>query len=106
GVLGAGTVLGAARLGYAGVMADLVVLGFFAGFIAVPINAIMQHRPRAARSGAGVAEFSELLRHRGRFGRVYPAAPRARHARNVSGAGRDHAAGNRLGALPAAGGLL
>ena len=55
GVLGAGTVLGAARLGYAGVMADLVVLGFFAGFIAVPINAIMQHRPRAAQRGTVLA---------------------------------------------------
>ncbi|MGH9483074.1 MAG: MFS transporter, partial [Terriglobales bacterium] len=55
GVLGAGAVLGGARLGYGGVLADLVALGFFAGFIAVPINAIMQHRPAPERRGKVLA---------------------------------------------------
>ncbi|MGH9394051.1 MAG: MFS transporter, partial [Terriglobales bacterium] len=55
GVLGAGAALGGARLGYYGVLLDLVALGFFAGFIAVPINALMQHRPAPEQRGKVLA---------------------------------------------------
>jgi len=47
-------------IGFAGVLAHLSTLGFFAGFFAVPINALMQHRPRK-EDKAGVLAAQNLL---------------------------------------------
>ncbi len=42
-------------LSVASVAAHLAILGFFAGFFAVPINALIQHRPPPDRKGAVIA---------------------------------------------------
>jgi len=52
GITGFSLLLGRPELGFAGVFWHLALLGFFFGFFAVPVNAIMQHRPRKEdRSG-------------------------------------------------------
>jgi acyl-[acyl-carrier-protein]-phospholipid O-acyltransferase / long-chain-fatty-acid--[acyl-carrier-protein] ligase len=43
------------RLGYWTVFAELGALGFFAGFFAVPINALIQHQPPIERRGSVIA---------------------------------------------------
>ena len=48
------------------VAAGLMALGFFAGFYAVPVNAIMQHRPRK-QDKAGVLAAQNLLSSAGAF---------------------------------------
>ncbi len=64
------TVLGAALahpgLTATGVGAELAAFGFFAGFFAVPINALIQHRPDPARKG-GVLAAANLLSFVGIF---------------------------------------
>ncbi len=52
--------LGRPHLSYDSVAAHLAVLGFFAGFFAVPINALIQHRPPAEHKG-GVIAAANLL---------------------------------------------
>ncbi|MGH9704531.1 MAG: MFS transporter, partial [Candidatus Acidiferrales bacterium] len=52
--------LGRAHLSYNSVAAFLAVLGFFAGFFAVPINALIQHRPAPEHKG-GVIAAANLL---------------------------------------------
>ena len=52
--------LGHLELGFAGVFWHLAALGFFAGFFAVPINAIMQHRPRK-EDKAGILAAANLI---------------------------------------------
>jgi acyl-[acyl-carrier-protein]-phospholipid O-acyltransferase/long-chain-fatty-acid--[acyl-carrier-protein] ligase len=47
-------------LGYAGVLWHLAALGFFTGFFAVPVNAIMQHRPRR-EDKAGILAAGNLI---------------------------------------------
>ena len=47
--------LSMARLGYWTVFAELGALGFFAGFFAVPINALIQHLPPIERRGSVIA---------------------------------------------------
>jgi acyl-[acyl-carrier-protein]-phospholipid O-acyltransferase/long-chain-fatty-acid--[acyl-carrier-protein] ligase len=47
-------------IGFNGVAAHLALLGFSAGFFAVPINALMQHRPRKSDK-AGVLAAQNLL---------------------------------------------
>ena len=42
-------------LSFASVAVHLAILGFFAGFFAVPINALIQHRPPPDRKGAVIA---------------------------------------------------
>ncbi len=42
-------------LSFAGVASDLALLGFFGGFFAVPINALIQHRPLPERKGSVIA---------------------------------------------------
>jgi acyl-[acyl-carrier-protein]-phospholipid O-acyltransferase/long-chain-fatty-acid--[acyl-carrier-protein] ligase len=42
-------------LSYWGVLTELAGLGFFAGVFAVPVNALLQHRPAAERRGAVLA---------------------------------------------------
>jgi len=42
-------------LSFASVVVHLVFLGFFAGFFAVPINALIQHRPPPDRKGTVIA---------------------------------------------------
>ncbi len=54
------TIFGAALghsgiIGFVGVAALLGLIGFFAGFFAVPINALIQHRPNPARKGGVIA---------------------------------------------------
>jgi acyl-[acyl-carrier-protein]-phospholipid O-acyltransferase/long-chain-fatty-acid--[acyl-carrier-protein] ligase len=53
-------------LGYSGVFWHLAALGFFAGFFAVPISAIMQHRPRK-EDRAGVLAAANLISSAGSF---------------------------------------
>jgi acyl-[acyl-carrier-protein]-phospholipid O-acyltransferase / long-chain-fatty-acid--[acyl-carrier-protein] ligase len=48
------------HLGYTEVAAQLGILGFFGGFFAVPINALIQHRPAPDRRG-GVIAAANLL---------------------------------------------
>lgn len=63
GLISAGTIgitimaalLGVPHLAYASVAALLGVLGFFSGFFAVPINAIIQYRPEPDRKGSVIA---------------------------------------------------
>jgi acyl-[acyl-carrier-protein]-phospholipid O-acyltransferase/long-chain-fatty-acid--[acyl-carrier-protein] ligase len=43
------------HLGYAAIATNLSVLGFFAGFFAVPTNALIQHRPKPDRKGSIIA---------------------------------------------------
>jgi acyl-[acyl-carrier-protein]-phospholipid O-acyltransferase/long-chain-fatty-acid--[acyl-carrier-protein] ligase len=47
--------LSRANLGYGAIATDLSILGFLAGFFAVPINALIQHRPAPDRKGAIIA---------------------------------------------------
>jgi len=47
-------------LSFASVMSQLAGLGFFGGFFAVPVNALIQHRPEADRKG-GVIAAANLL---------------------------------------------
>ncbi len=60
GITVAGALLGRHGLSYASVAIDLGLLGFFAGFFAVPINALMQHRPRK-EDRAGILAAQNLL---------------------------------------------
>lgn len=55
GITAMAALLGIPHLGYATVAALLGALGFFAGFFAVPINAIIQHRPEPAHKGSVIA---------------------------------------------------
>ena len=54
------------ELGFSGVFWHLAALGFFAGFFAVPINAIMQHRPRK-EDKAGILAAANLISSVGSF---------------------------------------
>jgi acyl-[acyl-carrier-protein]-phospholipid O-acyltransferase/long-chain-fatty-acid--[acyl-carrier-protein] ligase len=47
--------LSISHIGYWTVFAELAALGFFAGFFAVPINALIQHLPPKERRGAVIA---------------------------------------------------
>ena len=47
-------------LGYGAIAAHLAVLGFLAGFFAVPVNALIQHRPAPDRKG-GIIAAANLL---------------------------------------------
>ena len=55
GITAMAALLGIPHLGYVTVAALLGALGFFAGFFAVPINAIIQHRPEPAHKGSVIA---------------------------------------------------
>lgn len=50
-----GTILSLPGLSFAYVLGLLALLGFSAGFFAVPINALIQHRPDAASKGGVIA---------------------------------------------------
>jgi acyl-[acyl-carrier-protein]-phospholipid O-acyltransferase/long-chain-fatty-acid--[acyl-carrier-protein] ligase len=52
--------LSRAHLGYVTIAANLGVLGFFAGFFAVPTNALIQHRPAPDHKG-GIIAAANLL---------------------------------------------
>lgn len=60
GITAITAVLSVRGLGYAAVAALLAALGFFAGFFAVPVNALIQHRPRPEEKG-GVIAAANLL---------------------------------------------
>ena len=65
------TIFGAALghsgiIGFVGVAALLGLIGFFAGFFAVPINALIQHRPDPARK-SGVIAAANLISFIGIF---------------------------------------
>jgi acyl-[acyl-carrier-protein]-phospholipid O-acyltransferase/long-chain-fatty-acid--[acyl-carrier-protein] ligase len=60
GITVACAVLSRAHLGYVTVAVDLSILGFFAGFFAVPTNALIQHRPPPDRKG-GIIAAANLL---------------------------------------------
>ncbi|MHB8525948.1 MAG: MFS transporter [Candidatus Acidiferrales bacterium] len=60
GITAMATLLGIPHLAYATVVGLLGALGFFAGFFAVPINAIIQYRPEPDRKG-GVIATANLL---------------------------------------------
>ncbi|HEV2489848.1 MAG TPA: acyl-[ACP]--phospholipid O-acyltransferase [Candidatus Acidoferrales bacterium] len=47
--------LASGHLTFSGVMVRLSLLGFFGGFFAVPVNALIQHRPEIGRRGAVLA---------------------------------------------------
>lgn len=47
--------LALSHLGFGGVLALLALLGFFGGFFAVPVNALIQHRPEIEHRGAVLA---------------------------------------------------
>ena len=53
-------------LGFSGVFWHLAALGFFAGFFVVPLNAIMQHRPRK-EDKAGILAAANLISSAGSF---------------------------------------
>ena len=55
-----GLILGAVPHGLVGSAALLAVLGFWAGFFAVPVNALVQHRP-AAKDKGGIIAAANLL---------------------------------------------
>lgn len=55
GITAMAALLSGTHLSYLAVAVRLGLLGFFAGFFAVPINAIIQHRPAAARKGSVIA---------------------------------------------------
>jgi acyl-[acyl-carrier-protein]-phospholipid O-acyltransferase / long-chain-fatty-acid--[acyl-carrier-protein] ligase len=55
GMTAIAAVLGTPHLSYVDVAVLLGTLGFFAGFFAVPINALIQHRPDPQRKGAVIA---------------------------------------------------
>ena len=52
--------LGQPGVGYAGVFCFIGAVGFFTGFFAVPVNAIMQHRPRR-EDKAGILAAANLI---------------------------------------------
>ena len=52
--------LGFVHVSYLGVAALLATLGFFAGFFAVPVNALVQHRPAEDQKG-GIIAAANLL---------------------------------------------
>jgi len=52
--------LSRASLGYVAIAGHLCVLGFFGGFFAVPVNALIQHRPAPDRKG-GIIAAANLL---------------------------------------------
>ena len=54
------------ELGFSGVFWHLAALGFSAGFFAVPVNAIMQHRPRK-EDKAGILAAANLISSVGSF---------------------------------------
>ena len=47
--------LASSHLSFTAVMVRLALLGFFGGFFAVPVNALIQHRPEIGRRGAVLA---------------------------------------------------
>jgi acyl-[acyl-carrier-protein]-phospholipid O-acyltransferase / long-chain-fatty-acid--[acyl-carrier-protein] ligase len=55
GMAAACAALAMPHLGYWTVFAELGALGFFAGFFAVPINALIQHQPPIERRGSVIA---------------------------------------------------
>ncbi|MGH9710530.1 MAG: MFS transporter, partial [Candidatus Acidiferrales bacterium] len=55
GITAMAALLGIPHIGYISVGVLLGLLGFFAGFFAVPINAIIQHRPDPERKGSVIA---------------------------------------------------
>ncbi|MHB8539374.1 MAG: MFS transporter [Candidatus Acidiferrales bacterium] len=55
GITAMAALLGIPHIGYATVAGLLGALGFFAGFFAVPINAIIQYRPEPDRKGIVIA---------------------------------------------------
>ncbi len=60
GITVACVTLSGAHLGYLAIALNLAVLGFFAGFFAVPTNALIQHRPAPDRKG-GIIAAANLL---------------------------------------------
>ena len=60
GITVACATLSRAHLGYLAIAVNLAVLGFFAGFFAVPTNALIQHRPAPGRKG-GIIAAANLL---------------------------------------------
>jgi acyl-[acyl-carrier-protein]-phospholipid O-acyltransferase/long-chain-fatty-acid--[acyl-carrier-protein] ligase len=60
GITAASILLARHGLTFNAVAIDLCLLGFFAGFFAVPINALMQHRPRK-EDKAGILAAQNLL---------------------------------------------
>ena len=60
GMTGTGLVLGLMHVGLWGSAALLCVLGFWAGFFAVPVNALIQHRPQEKDKG-GIIAAANLL---------------------------------------------
>lgn len=60
GMTVAGVALGLSHGSFAAIAALLAVLGFFAGFFAVPVNALIQHRPNADEKG-GIIAAANLL---------------------------------------------
>ena len=60
GITVTAALLSRAHLAYATVAEHLALLGFFAGFFAVPINALIQHRPLPERKG-GIIAAANLL---------------------------------------------
>src|SRR5438552_5547914 len=61
-----GAALGRSGIGFVQVAALLGLLGFFAGFFSVPINALIQHRPDPARK-SGVIAAANLISFIGIF---------------------------------------
>jgi acyl-[acyl-carrier-protein]-phospholipid O-acyltransferase / long-chain-fatty-acid--[acyl-carrier-protein] ligase len=47
--------LASSHLTFTGVLVRLAMVGFFGGFFAVPVNALIQHRPEVERRGAVIA---------------------------------------------------
>ena len=66
GMMACAAVLSLPALTFLKVATGLMALGFFAGFYAVPVNAIMQHRPRK-QDKAGVLAAQNLLSSAGAF---------------------------------------
>jgi len=66
GMTSFGAALARAELTFASVLSLLALLGFFAGFAVVPLNALIQHRPDESRKG-GVIAASNLLSFVGIF---------------------------------------
>jgi acyl-[acyl-carrier-protein]-phospholipid O-acyltransferase / long-chain-fatty-acid--[acyl-carrier-protein] ligase len=66
GITGFGLALGRNGIGFGQVAALLCLLGFFAGFFIVPINALLQHRPPHDRKG-GVIAAANLISFGGIF---------------------------------------
>jgi acyl-[acyl-carrier-protein]-phospholipid O-acyltransferase/long-chain-fatty-acid--[acyl-carrier-protein] ligase len=60
GITAATLALGFAHVGLRGVAELLATLGFFAGFFAVPVNALVQHRPNEDQKG-GIIAATNLL---------------------------------------------